>query len=163
MRQLVSMHVYQPQGVSVSWKFKTAWGTTISGRPEKGRVMLATDTFSLKIYLIAEDMEIGCPPLELTDEMATFCGIQESKHISLLTHILVQRDVRRIEQDLNRREVPDNIPKSQEEEPDTINCKFSNFICDNRSELQACVGHPRFQMHHNIWQIQVIAQPYLIS
>jgi len=104
------MEVYQPQEVSVSWKFPTPWGTTVSGRPEKGRVMLATEANILKIYLIYEDMEIGCPPLELTDELATFCGIKDIEHIRLLTHILVQKDTRRIEQDLKRREVPDNVP-----------------------------------------------------
>lgn len=82
----------------------------ISGRPEKGRVMLATEGDILKIYLICEDMEIGCPPLELTDELATFCGIKDIEHIKLLTHILVQRDTRRIALDLKKREIPDNVP-----------------------------------------------------
>jgi hypothetical protein len=103
------MRVYQPQGVSVSWKFQTLWGEIISGRAEKGRVMLATEADILKIYLICEDMEIGCPPLELTDELATFCGIKDIEGMRLLTHILVQRDTRRIEQDLKRREIPDNV------------------------------------------------------
>jgi hypothetical protein len=38
--------------------------------------MLATEADILKIYLISEDMDIGCPPLELTDELSIFCGIE---------------------------------------------------------------------------------------
>jgi hypothetical protein len=72
--------------------------------------MLATEADTLKIYLICEDMEIGCPPLELADELATFCGIKDIEHIRLLTHILVQKDTRRIAQDLKRREIPDSVP-----------------------------------------------------
>ena len=72
--------------------------------------MLATEGNILKIYLICEDMEIGCPPLELTDELATFCGIKDIEHIKLLTHILVQRDTKRIALDLKKREIADNVP-----------------------------------------------------
>lgn len=117
MKMLLSVRVYQPQGVSVSWKFRTSWGTVVSGRAEKGRVMLATDGDILKIYLISEDMEIGCPPLELTDDLASFCGIENAEHIRLLSHVLVQKDTRRIEQDLNRREVPDNLPEDTKMNP----------------------------------------------
>jgi len=124
MKQLLSVHVYQPQGVSVSWKFRSSWGTAISGRAEKGRVVLTTEADILKIYLISEDMDIGCPPLELTDELSIFCGIENAEHIRLLSHILVQKDTRRIEQDLNRREVPDKIPEDTEMDPGVDNSKF---------------------------------------
>ena len=114
MNQLLGVHVYEAQGVSVSWKFRSSWGTVISGRAEKGRVMLATEADILKIYLISEDMDIGCPPLELTDELSIFCGIKNADHIRLLGHILVQKDTKRIEQDLNKRGVPDAIPEDAE-------------------------------------------------
>lgn len=81
--------------------------------------MLATESNMLKIYLIYEDMEIGCPPLELTEELSIFCGIENPEHIRLLSHILVQKDIRRIEKDLNRREVPDNIPMDVDIDPET--------------------------------------------
>ncbi|KIN03398.1 hypothetical protein OIDMADRAFT_117507 [Oidiodendron maius Zn] len=112
MKQLLNVHVCQPQRVSVSWKFCSTWGTVISGRAENGRVMLAIEAGILKIYLISEDMDIGCPPLELTDELSIFCGIENPEHIRLLNYILVQKDAKRVEQDLNRREVPDKIPEN---------------------------------------------------
>ena len=79
--------------------------------------MLAPEADVLRIYLISEDMEIGCPPLELTDELAAFCGIKNVEHIRLLNYILVQKDIRRIEQEMNRLEVPDNISENNKVDP----------------------------------------------
>lgn len=76
--------------------------------------MVAADDELLKIYLIEDDMRIGCPPLELTDELSKFCGIEKNEHIRLLTHILVQSDIRKIEVDLDRRDVPGLGPEFEE-------------------------------------------------
>lgn len=64
--------------------------------------MLATEPQLLKVFLIPEDTEIGRPPLELTQELSIFCGIEKLEHTLFLTHILIQKDNRRIERDFRR-------------------------------------------------------------
>lgn len=107
IRRLRSVQVLEPEGVSVAWEFKDNWGKVITGQTEKGRVMLAADDAMLKIYLIKEDMKIGCPPLELMEELSKFCGIEKSRHVQLLSHILTQTDIGRMNADLDRWDVPD--------------------------------------------------------
>jgi len=137
---LLGMQVYLSQGVSVSWKFRTPWGKEVSGRAEKGRVMLAPEAGALKIYLISEDMEIGCPPLELTDELAAFCGIKNVEHLRLLNYILVQKDTRRIEQEMNRRDVPDNVSENRKMDPSIDTSRSPNFNL-MASELKSGISH----------------------
>jgi hypothetical protein len=120
MKQFRSVQVYQSQGVSVAWKFRTPWGKTVLGRTERGRVMLTTESDKLKIYLSKDHMEIGRPPLELTEEITALCGIEKYEHILLLINILVQEDIKKIEEDLNRRGVTDDVPEFTE--ADSVVC-----------------------------------------
>ncbi len=123
MKQLLSVHVYQPQGVSVSWKFRFSWGVVISGRTEKGRVMLATEADILKIYLISEDMDIGCPPLELNVELSIFCGMKNPDTSASQLYFGAERHQKNCTRP-NRREVPDKIPEDTEIDPVVKCSKF---------------------------------------
>lgn len=60
------------------------------GKSDEGRILLATGptTQKLQLFLTSEDLEIGRPPLELTEEIATFCHIEKQDHIQLLTHYI---------------------------------------------------------------------------
>ena len=115
----------------MAWKFDMLSGETVSGRSEEGRVMLAARPQELKVYLILEDMQIGRPPLELTEELSSFCGIKNPEHISLLTHIIIQDDDQRIEQDLRRRGISGDISlsraKASEIKSESWHVLFSNF------------------------------------
>lgn len=104
--QLRSIQVFEAESICVTWKVTNTDGETFIGSPEKGRAMLAAHDGLLKLYLAKEDTKIGCPPLELIDELAAFCGIETSEHVRLLGHILVQNDIQRIELDLDRCNVP---------------------------------------------------------
>ncbi|TGJ84215.1 hypothetical protein E0Z10_g4585 [Xylaria hypoxylon] len=106
IKQLRSVQVVETEGIYISWKVTNTSGEVFLGNPEKGRAMQATDGELLKLYLTKEDMKIGCPPLELIDELAIFCGIEMHDHIRFLSHILVQDDIGRIEMDLDRSDVP---------------------------------------------------------
>jgi len=112
-KQLRRVQVFQPQRLSVVWKFHTSWGTTISGRSEEGRVILIRQTNRLIIYLDKDYMEIGCPPHELIEELKAFCGIKD-EHILHLVNILVQKDIKKVEENLNRRGVPDKVAQFTE-------------------------------------------------
>ncbi|KAK5629125.1 hypothetical protein RRF57_004840 [Xylaria bambusicola] len=104
--QLRSIQVFEAESICVTWKVTNTDGGTFLGSPEKGRTMLTAHDNLLKLYLTQEDMTVGCPSLELIDELAAFCGIETSEHIRLLSHILVQSNTGRIEQDLDRCNVP---------------------------------------------------------
>ncbi|TRX89111.1 hypothetical protein FHL15_010028 [Xylaria flabelliformis] len=102
VNQLRSVQILEVESVWVSWKVKNTDGDIFQGNHEKGRAMLAVDDDLLKIYMTKDNMKIGCPPLELIDELAAFCGIDTNEHIRLLSHILIQDDIGRIEVDLDR-------------------------------------------------------------
>ncbi|KAI0865764.1 hypothetical protein F4860DRAFT_264802 [Xylaria cubensis] len=106
INQLRSVQILEVESVWVSWKVKNTDGEIFQGNHEKGRAMLAVDDDLLKIYMTKDNMKIGCPPLELIDELAAFCGIDTNEHIRLLSHILIQDDIGRIEVDLDRYDVP---------------------------------------------------------
>ncbi|KAI3321654.1 hypothetical protein HD806DRAFT_545850 [Xylariaceae sp. AK1471] len=106
INRLRSIRVFEVEGIRLSWNLTNKSGEVFLGQPEEGRAMLTADDELLKVYLVKNDMKIGCPPLELVDELATYCGIDINEHIRLLSHILVQNDIGRIEQDLDRRNVP---------------------------------------------------------
>ncbi|KAI1753328.1 hypothetical protein F4782DRAFT_90937 [Xylaria castorea] len=101
-----SVQVLEVESVWVSWKVTNSDGDVFQGNCEKGRAMLVTDVDVLKIYMTKDNMKIGCPPLELIDELGAFCGIDTNEHIRLLSHILIQDDIGRIEVDLDRYDVP---------------------------------------------------------
>jgi hypothetical protein len=63
----------------------------IKGHPEKGEVVLQPMDSSLRIYMLSDDI-VGCPPYQLTEELATFSGIEE-KYKGLLQHVLSQHDL----------------------------------------------------------------------
>jgi len=48
------------------------------------------------------------------------CGIEKYEHILLLINILVQEDIKKIEEDLNRRGVTDDVPEFTE--ADSVVC-----------------------------------------
>ncbi|KAI0546337.1 hypothetical protein F4679DRAFT_416227 [Xylaria curta] len=106
INHLRSVQVLEVESVWVSWKVKNTDGDIFQGNLEKGRAMLAADDDLLKIYMTKDNMKIGCPPLELIDELAAFCSIDTNEHIRLLSHILIQDDIGRIEADLDRYDVP---------------------------------------------------------
>ncbi|RSL52544.1 hypothetical protein CEP54_010861 [Fusarium duplospermum] len=95
--------------VSVQWTVVTQIGDIVYGHEEFGRVSVTTKEDGLDIYLVSEDSNIHCPPLELTEELAATCGITNPEHVQLLTHILVQQDVQRISSDLERKGIPNDL------------------------------------------------------
>lgn len=109
MRRLGAICVYQPQKVSVQWTVVTQVADIVHGHEESGRVSVTTKEDGLDIYLVPEDSNIYCPPLELTEELAACCGITSPEHVQLLTHILVQQDIQRISSDLERKGIPNDL------------------------------------------------------
>jgi hypothetical protein len=110
----------------VKWIVTLKNGSTIESRSEPGRVMLARESKTLKVFLTSEDLDENCPPLELIEMLADFCGIVDPDHVVILTHILMQKNFKRIEDDLQRRGLSDS---SGSRFPEIEECKFSIESC----------------------------------
>ncbi|VUC31190.1 unnamed protein product [Clonostachys rosea] len=119
IKHLRSVQILEAEDVRVTWQFENNLGKTITGQMEKGRVMITTNGSTLSISMVKEDMKVGCPPLELTEELSKFCGIKRSRYLRLLGHILTQSDTRRINMDLDRWDVPQLESDFDDSEIDT--------------------------------------------
>ncbi|RSM20658.1 hypothetical protein CDV31_000344 [Fusarium ambrosium] len=141
LRRLGAISVYQTQKVSVQWSVFTQTAGIVYGHEESGRASVKTKEDGLDIYLVSEDSNIYCPPLELTEELAANCGITNPEHVQLLTHILVQQDVQRISSDLDRKGIPNDLEgfdntNARLPEPSSAGVKISSSIdghSDNKS------------------------------
>lgn len=81
------------------------------GRADSGRVKLTTEGDTLSIFLRHVDIDETRPPFELQEEMTKFCGITDSAHITLLHWILREPDIGKIEDILQRRNIPNKFPE----------------------------------------------------
>ncbi|KAI0197267.1 hypothetical protein EV127DRAFT_329817 [Xylaria flabelliformis] len=143
INQLRSVQILEVESVWVSWKVKNTDGEIFQGNQEKGRAMLAVDDDLLKIYMTKDNMKVGCPPLELIDELAAFCGIDTNEHIRLLSHILIQDDIGRIEVDLDRYDVPFLGIEFYSTESSALNGRLSSTYCDNNKAKKTDTGTRR--------------------
>ena len=74
--------------------------------------MLNVEAETIRVFLTAENVNVESPPLELIEELSKFCGITSSEHLMLLAHILTQKELKHIEDDLQRRGIQDDIPEA---------------------------------------------------
>lgn len=109
LKQLLCIQACRCDQVVVKWVAKSWEGLEIDGRTEPGRIKLITEAQKLKVYLLEEDLKAACPPLELIDALSQFCGIVDPENIMLLSHILMQTDLKRLGDDLRRRGIPNNF------------------------------------------------------
>jgi hypothetical protein len=116
IEQLRNVEVSSAEKVTVEWTLKTGGNdSTIVGRADSGRVKLHLVGDALKILLRTDDVEAARAPLEFREEMTKFCGIVDSSHITLLDWILTESDISEIEDALQRRNVPDEVPEFDKE------------------------------------------------
>jgi len=101
--QLRHIEVYKVETVTLEWRLKSVkLSTQITGRTESGRVKITPIGSALKIFL-RNDVDVTRPPLELQEEMAKFCGITDQTNERLLYSILVEDNIKLIEDILQRR------------------------------------------------------------
>lgn len=116
--QLHNVEVFSAERVSIEWQLSLPGdrdiGDTnlrITGRTDSGRVKLTSDGSILKIILRTHDVDPTRPPLELHEAMARFCGINDQSHVAILHWMLIEQDLNEIEDILQRRGVPNEIPE----------------------------------------------------
>jgi hypothetical protein len=111
LKNLRSIVVYKSEQVVVEWIVKSLSGDAFYGRADSGRVSLTPQKHGLAVYLTEEDIDANVPPLELQEELANFAEIQDPKHFTLLLYLLMQEDLKGIEDILQRRGISNNVPE----------------------------------------------------
>ncbi|GAW15237.1 hypothetical protein ANO14919_046460 [Xylariales sp. No.14919] len=106
LSHLSHTHVLRTDKIEIWWQIE---GQTPRILTESGVAALKRRSGSLDIFLVSTDCEIGHPPPELAEELANFCGINDVESTSLLTSILTEMNLGRIEASLRRRSIPDEI------------------------------------------------------
>ena len=112
MEQLQNIEVYSARKVIVEWSLKPEKShRIITGRSDSGRVQVISERNVLKLILRKNDIDASRPPLELQEEIVKFCGITDPAHVTILHWMLVEHDLKEIEDVLQRRGISNNIPE----------------------------------------------------
>jgi hypothetical protein len=112
MEQLYKVEVYSVQKVTMEWIVKLEnKNVEIVGRADSGRVKLTEVGNVLKIYLREQDNDANRPPLELQEAITKFCEIIDPSHVTVLHWILTEHNLKEIEYALQRRGIPNDVPK----------------------------------------------------
>jgi hypothetical protein len=102
----------------------------------------------LKIILRENDVDAARPPLELQEEITKLCGITEPFHIAILHWILVEHDLKEIEDVLQRRGIPDDLPEFDNmtrNAADGENVIFSGLDAENLEQRRYHGRKPKHQ------------------
>ena len=103
--------MHQSENVVVEWIVTKTDGDTIHGRADSGRVTSSPGKQGLQLFMREEDVTATLPPLELQEELANFGEIEDVKYVSILLYILMQDDLKLIEDTLQRRGIPNDVPE----------------------------------------------------
>jgi hypothetical protein len=80
----------------ISGSFKAA------GRPDQGHFAYVSKETHLNLFLTDETIKSPCPPFELVEFLATYCGIDGQRERALLQIALNEKDIKRIQQTFYR-------------------------------------------------------------
>ena len=110
LRHVHKLEVHQTEKVIVEWVVTSLTGETMYGRADAGRVTSRLGKRGYQIFLTADDLNAPLPPLELQEELTKLCEIKDPSLLTVLLYILMHNDVVLIEDTLQRRGIPDDIP-----------------------------------------------------
>ena len=65
----------------------------------------------LKIIIRESDVDVAQPTLELQEKVTKFCEITDTSHVAILHWILAQDDLKEIEDIVQRRGIPNDLPE----------------------------------------------------
>ena len=100
---LRNVEVYKSERVVIEWTVTTPTGETKYGSAESGRVASKSTPESLKIFIAQDGTDASLPPLELQEELAKVCDINSKENFALLLYVLMQHELRLIEETLDRK------------------------------------------------------------
>ncbi|KAF1995054.1 hypothetical protein P154DRAFT_379511, partial [Amniculicola lignicola CBS 123094] len=125
MRCLRKLEVYKSERVIIEWTVTTPNGKTEYGSAEAGRVASETTPHGLKLFIAQDSTDVSVPHLELQEELAKVCDIDSKENFALLLYVLMQHDLRSIEETLDRKGLSKEVPdfddvKESPDEPQAL-------------------------------------------
>ena len=103
LKKLLRIDVYEVGNLKIRWSIKRPSKTPIEGRSEDGRVSVYEMETHMEIWITrAENSGMGLP-IDAIDELVTLWGDLDAETTGILHYILMENDLGRIEDYLERR------------------------------------------------------------
>jgi hypothetical protein len=131
--RLERVAIYETTSVIQNWTIPFG-NSAIKGNQGKGKVALSPTDRGLHIFMMSEDIVSACPPYELAENLAQFCGIEKEEHISLLQFILCQDNHQKIEEVFRRKGISKGEEGMESDNEGKI-ILVAQFICDKLPQL----------------------------
>jgi hypothetical protein len=111
IEQLCNSKVYTVEKITLQWAVKIPNGEDVIGRADSGRVKISPAGKVLEVFLRQGDSDISRPPLELLEELTTFCQLTDASHVSLLHWVMTETDIGEMEAIFERRGLQNEAPE----------------------------------------------------
>ncbi|KAM5358865.1 hypothetical protein ACJZ2D_014924 [Fusarium nematophilum] len=103
INMLHSMVVYEAERITMEWSIKTHAGESIPGRSDSSSIKIHATDDSLTIYTTRGQTASKSCSIELVEFLSMFCEIREPEKVMMLQYILMESDLQRITEELDRR------------------------------------------------------------
>ena len=100
---LYRITVYEVDRVVVEWSIELPGGDALLGRPESGQFKAHVVDNCLNIYVPRKSDVTSYVPIDLIEYLAQFCEIHDPARVMLLQYILMEADMAKVSEALNRR------------------------------------------------------------
>lgn len=111
IEQLCNAKVYTVEKITLKWAVKVPNGEDIIGRADSGRVKITATGKVLEIFLRKGNSDISRPPLELLEELTTFCQLTDASHVALLHWVMTETNTGEMEATFERRGLQNDVPE----------------------------------------------------
>ena len=111
IEQLCNAKVYTVRGITLKWTVKVPGKGDVEGRADSGRVKISAIGKSLEVFLRKSDSDISRPPLELLEEMTTFCQLTDAFHVALLHGVMTESHAADMDVIFERRGLQKDAPE----------------------------------------------------
>jgi hypothetical protein len=111
IEQLCNAKVYTVEKITIQWAVKVPVKGDIIGRADSGRVKITATGKVLEIFLRKSDSDISHPPLELLEELTTFCELKDASNVTLLHWVMTETNTGEMEAIFERRGLQKDAPE----------------------------------------------------
>jgi hypothetical protein len=111
IEQLCNAKVYTVEKITLQWVVKILNGEDVIGRADSGRVKITPTGTVLDVFLRKSDSDISHPPLELLEELTTFCQLTDASHVALLHWVMTETNTSEMEAIFERRGLQTDAPE----------------------------------------------------
>lgn len=111
IEQLCNAKVYTVRRITLKWTVKVPGRGDVVGRADSGRVKISAIGKSLEVFLRKSDSDISRPPLELLEEITTFCQLTDASHVAILHGVMTETHSGDIDAIFERRGLQKDAPE----------------------------------------------------